>query len=55
MPENYLIDSAGIYDECEIIENATVIVWHNSITDEYSIGWYKDSNPPIILDGDSLE
>lgn len=44
MPDaEYTIDSAGIYDEQEIIENCTVIIWHNSITDEYSIGWIKNN------------
>lgn len=46
----YLIDSAGLYDEQEIIENATVIIWHNSKTDEYSIGWYRNDNTPSTID-----
>lgn len=44
----------NIFDEREIIENCTVEIWHNSITDEYSIGWWKnDSN--ITGGGDSTD
>lgn len=34
----------NIFDECEIIENCTVEIWHNSITDEYSIGWWQNDS-----------
>lgn len=34
----------NIFDEREIIENCTVEIWHNSITDEYSIGWWKNDS-----------
>ena len=31
-----------IFDECEIHTNCTVQILHNSVTDEYSIGWWKN-------------
>ena len=31
----------GLYDEEEIIENCTVHILRNSITGEYSIGWWE--------------
>jgi Na+-transporting NADH:ubiquinone oxidoreductase subunit NqrC len=37
------ISSIGIYDECETIEDCTVEILHNSVTDEYSIGWYRNN------------
>ena len=32
----------SIYDQEEIHENFTVIIWRNSITGEESIGWYEN-------------
>lgn len=37
------IISIGIFDECETIEDCTVEILHNSVTDEYSIGWYRNN------------
>ena len=37
------IVSVGIFDECEVIEDCTVEILHNSVTDEYSIGWFKNN------------
>lgn len=37
------IISIGIFDECEVIEDCTVEILHNSVTDEYSIGWYRNN------------
>ena len=37
------IVSVGIFDECEVIEDCTVEILHNSVTDEYSIGWDKNN------------
>lgn len=34
--------SMNIFDECEIHTNCTVQILHNSVTDEYSIGWWKN-------------
>ena len=30
-----------IYDECEEIPNCTVQILHNTFTDEYSVGWWR--------------
>lgn len=32
----------NFYDEVEEYTNCTVQVLHNSVTDEYSIGWWKN-------------
>ena len=40
MPK-YKID-LNLYDEEEIYPNCTVQVLHNSITDEYSVGWREN-------------
>ena len=34
--------SMNMFDECEIHTNCTVHILHNSMTDEYSIGWWKN-------------
>ena len=44
----------NIFDEREIIENCTVEIWHNSITDEYSIGWWKNDSD-TTCGGDSTD
>lgn len=44
----------NIFDEREIIENCTVEIWHNSITDEYSIGWWQNDSG-ITGSGDSTD
>lgn len=38
---NYKID-INLFDEEEIYPNCTVQVLHNSITDEYSVGWREN-------------
>ena len=38
---NYKID-LNLYDEEDIYQNCTVQVLHNSITDEYSVGWREN-------------
>lgn len=32
----------NLFDECEVHRNCTVQILHNSVTDEYSIGWWKN-------------
>lgn len=32
----------NVFDQEEIHENCTVIIWRNSITGEESIGWYEN-------------
>lgn len=44
----------NVFDGREIIENCTVEIWHNSITDEYSIGWWKNDSG-ITGGGDSTD
>ena len=43
---NFMINALGIYDESEVVESATVVILHNSVTDEYSVGWFRNENPP---------
>jgi len=38
---NYAIDT-NLFDEEEIYDNCTVQVLHNSVTDEYSVGWWNN-------------
>ena len=33
---------AAVFDEEEVHENVTVVIWRNSVTGEESIGWYED-------------
>lgn len=33
-----------VYDEEELHTNCTVQVLHNSVTDEYSIGWWENES-----------
>ena len=35
----------NVFDQEEIHENCTVIIWRNSITGEESIGWYENEDP----------
>ena len=42
----------GIFDECEIHENCTVEIWRNSVTGEFSIGWWDNNNLPVGMEGD---
>lgn len=35
----------NVFDQEEIHENCTVIIWRNSITGEESIGWYENEEP----------
>ena len=42
----------NIFDEREIYYNCTVEVWHNSITDEYSIGWWQNDSGDNSCGGD---
>ncbi len=44
-----IINSTGLFDESEIVENATVVILHNSTTDEYSVGWFRNDNPPPVI------
>lgn len=43
MNDEQKVESISIYDEEEIHENCTVIIWSNSITGETSIGWYENN------------
>lgn len=43
----------NIFDEREIIEDCTVEIWHNSVTDEYSIGWWKNGSGDNTCGGNS--
>ena len=38
---NYKID-VNLFDEAEIYTDCTVEVLHNSVTDEYSVGWWEN-------------
>ena len=38
---NYKID-VDMYDEMELYTDCTVQVLHNTITDEYSVGWWQN-------------
>ena len=38
---NYKID-IDMFDECDLFTNCTVQVLHNTITDEYSVGWWQN-------------
>ena len=38
---NYKID-VDLFDEAEMYPNCTVQVLHNTITDEYSVGWWQN-------------
>lgn len=38
---NYKIDM-DLYDEMELYPNCTVQVLHNTVTDEYSVGWWQN-------------
>lgn len=38
------ITSMNLYDEVEEISNCTVQILHNTITDEYSIGWWRNTD-----------
>lgn len=38
---NYKIEM-NLFDEMEIYHNCTVQVLHNTITDEYSVGWWDN-------------
>lgn len=38
---NYKID-IDLFDEAELYPNCTVQVLHNTITDEYSVGWWQN-------------
>ena len=33
----------NIYDEEEIHENCTVVIWRNSVTGDESVGWYENA------------
>lgn len=37
------IDSIGVYDKEEIIENCTVQILTNTVTGEVSVGWWRGS------------
>ncbi len=45
----------NIFDEREIHTNCTVEIWHNSITDEHSIGWWKNGQDDTACGGDSTD
>ena len=37
------VEIRGIYDEEQTISGCTVQILHNSVTGEYSVGWWKGS------------
>lgn len=45
----------NIFDEREVHTNCTVEIWHNSITDEYSIGWWENDTRDTACGGDSTD
>lgn len=40
--ENLTFDSASIYDQEEVHENCTVVIWRNSVTGDESVGWWDN-------------
>lgn len=51
---NKLVNDASVkvnvFDEEETHENCTVHILHNTVTDEYSIGWWENDRPPMIAE-----
>jgi len=39
--DNVTIESSGIFDKEEIIENCTVQILTNTVTGEQSVGWWR--------------
>lgn len=37
----------NVFDVEEVHPNCTVIIWKNSVTGEYSIGWYDNDEEPV--------
>ena len=40
LPETLDLETA-VFDEEEVHENVTVVIWRNTVTGEESIGWYE--------------
>lgn len=49
------VTDINIFDEREVHTNCTVEIWHNSITDEYSIGWWENDTSDTTCGGDSTD
>ena len=39
-PDSFVVETT-VFDEEEVHEDCTVVIWRNSVTGEESIGWYE--------------
>lgn len=43
----------NVFDKVETYENCTVQILINTITGEQSIGWWRNDNPPYVVNNEN--